>query len=182
MAVLGFPAHWPAAISLIDPAQALAGNGIGDDGMISATPDDRLHRSKREVLELVPLVADFPDHLLTVMTRRCDVLRANVGALIMHEGEPVDAFFVLAAGAVTLTQENNSVATVSTTGDTVGLASVLTRRPARATALVVQDAELLRFGAAEFWRLAGTMSELLPAVTKGLVTMLTEHSPVLLVT
>src|SRR5262249_7767947 len=142
---------------------------------VSSPPTHEGHQlSKREVLELVPLFAGFSNHLLTVMVRRCDAVHAAAGSTLMHEGQAVDQFYVLVRGAVTLTGMGDPVTTLMAPADTVGLGSVLRRQPAPTTARVAADAAVLRFAANEFWQLAGTSSELLPALTAGLVKILGE--------
>src|SRR5881394_94806 len=108
--------------------------------MITHGELERSQLSKWEVLERAPLLAKLPPHLLTVMMRRCDVVSATVGTVILTEHRPADNFYVLARGAVTLTHGSHADATLSTSGDVIGLAAVLTRQPAQATALVVEEA------------------------------------------
>jgi CRP-like cAMP-binding protein len=135
------------------------------------------HFSKRAVLETVPLFAKLPPNLLTVLVRRCDAITATSDTVLIHEDKPVERFYVLVRGAIRLLHNNRAVKTHENAGDAVGLASVLQRRAAPVGAVVAESAVLLRFRATEFWRLAETSPEFMPALASGLVAMLVDLCP-----
>jgi len=70
------------------------------------------------VLQRSPLFAELSDHLLTVLLRRCDVVRPAAGTAVLAEGGRVRCFYVLATGLVTLSVEGDEVATLRAAGAT----------------------------------------------------------------
>ena len=133
--------------------------------------------SKRDVLERGEVFSQFPPRLLTILARRCDVVAMERGTTIATEGHAFESFYVLVAGAVRLTADSGADGTRTSTGDTIGLGSVLTSRRSRVTATALEDTELLRLSSREFWRLATAEPDFLRALTAGLVTMLVDRCP-----
>ncbi len=102
------------------------------------------------------------------------------GSVLMHEGDPGDAAFVVAGGRlqVTRTVEGEEVMVGEVgPGELVGEIALIARRPRTATVRAVRDTELVRIGSAELSRAAVREPGLMGGLAGLIVDRLRESRP-----
>lgn len=116
---------------------------------------------KLTALREVPLFADLDERALQAVAVLAHETSATAGEVLMLEGEPGDAFFVIVEGTVRIERGGRAIRSL-TAGGYLGEIALYDRRPRTATATCVTDVRLLTIRAHEFERLMDT----LPAVDR----------------
>jgi CRP-like cAMP-binding protein len=116
---------------------------------------------KVAVLRDVPLFADLDDRAIQVVAILAHEAAFKAGDVLMLEGEPGDAFFVIVEGTVRIERGERPIRSM-TAGGYLGEIALYDRRPRTATATCVTDVRTLTIRAHEFERLMET----LPAVDR----------------
>jgi len=114
---------------------------------------------KLEVLRGVPLFADLDDRSLQAVAILAREQAHAVGDVLMLEGEPGDAFYVIVDGTVRIERAGRAIRSM-VAGGFLGEIALVEKRPRTATATCVTDVTLLALRQHEFDRLLET----LPAV------------------
>jgi CRP-like cAMP-binding protein len=113
--------------------------------------DDRL-----AILGAVPLFAGLDERSLQAVSILARETRAKAGEVLMLEGEPGDAFYVIVEGTVRIEHGDRTVRSM-TAGGFLGEIALVDRGGRTATATCVTDCRLLEIRAHEFERLMATM-------------------------
>ncbi|HYK96217.1 MAG TPA: cyclic nucleotide-binding domain-containing protein [Candidatus Dormibacteraeota bacterium] len=113
------------------------------------------------VLRDVPLFADLDDRAIQAVAILANEAAFKAGDVLMLEGEPGDAFFVIVDGTVRIERGGRPIRSL-TAGGYLGEIALYDRRPRTATATCVTDVRTLTIRAHEFERLMET----LPAVDR----------------
>jgi CRP-like cAMP-binding protein len=114
---------------------------------------------KVAILRDVPLFAGLDERSLQAVAILAHEAAFTAGDVLMVEGEPGEAFYVIVEGTVRIDQGDRTVRSL-TAGGFLGEIALVERRPRTATATCVTDVRLLEVRAHEFERLLDT----LPAV------------------
>lgn len=110
------------------------------------------------LLRDVPLFADLDERGLQAVAVLATEAAFPAGELLMLEGEPGDAFFVLIDGTVRIEHGGRTIRSL-TAGGYLGEIALSERRPRTATATCVTDVRALRIRAHEFERLMAAMPD-----------------------
>lgn len=113
------------------------------------------------MLRDVPLFADLDDRAIQAVAILANEAAFKAGDVLMLEGEPGDAFFVIVDGTVRIERGGRPIRSL-TAGGYLGEIALYDRRPRTATATCVTDVRTLTIRAHEFERLMET----LPAVDR----------------
>src|SRR5207248_11296962 len=128
-------------------------------------PPRRCHalamNDKTAVLRSVPLFADLDERAVQAVAILATEAAFKAGDVMMLEGEPGDAFFVIVDGTVRIERGDRTIRSL-TAGGYLGEIALYDRRPRTATATCVTDVRALMLRAHEFERLMET----LPAVDR----------------
>ncbi|HEX3264357.1 MAG TPA: cyclic nucleotide-binding domain-containing protein [Candidatus Limnocylindrales bacterium] len=111
---------------------------------------------KLEVLRRVPLFADLDERSLQAIAVLAREERHAAGDILMLQGEPGDAFYVLVEGTVRIERDGRPIRSIAT-GGFLGEIALVERRPRSATATAVSDVTALVLRQHEFDRLLETM-------------------------
>jgi CRP/FNR family cyclic AMP-dependent transcriptional regulator len=114
---------------------------------------------KLEILRTVPLFADLDDRALQAVAIFAHDASFKADEVMMLEGEPGDAFYVIVEGTVRVEHGDRTVRSM-TAGGFLGEIALIDRRPRTATVTCVTDVKALEIHGHEFERLLDT----LPAV------------------
>jgi CRP-like cAMP-binding protein len=114
---------------------------------------------KVEVLRGVPLFADLDERSIQAVAVLAHEASFKANEVLMLEGEPGDAFYVIVDGTVRVEHGDHTVRSM-TAGGFLGEIALIDRRPRTATVTCVTDVHALAIRAHEFERLLDT----LPAV------------------
>ena len=112
-----------------------------------------------EVLRAVPLFADLDERSLQAVAILTHEISFKAGEMLMLEGEPGDAFYVIVDGTVRIERGDRTIRSM-TAGGFLGEIALFDHRPRTATVTCVTDVAALQIRAHEFERLLDT----LPAV------------------
>jgi CRP-like cAMP-binding protein len=110
---------------------------------------------KLELLRGVPLFADLDDRSLeaiSVLVREVDV---PAGEVVMLEGEPADAFYVIVDGTMRIDRGDRTIRSMMA-GGFLGEIALVENRPRTATATCTTDCRLLILDRQAFDRLIET--------------------------
>jgi len=113
---------------------------------------------KVAVLRDVPLFADLDERSVQAVAILAHESAAKAGDVLMLEGEPGDAFYVIVDGTVRIERAGRQIRSLSA-GGYLGEIALVDRRPRTATATCVTDVRLLTIRAHEFERLMETLPE-----------------------
>ena len=116
---------------------------------------------KEQLLRGIPLFADLDARAIQAVTVLAHETAFKAGDVVMLEGEPGDAFFMIVDGTVRIERGARPIRSL-TAGGYLGEIALYDRRPRTATATCVTDVHLLTIRAHEFERLMAT----LPAVDR----------------
>ena len=116
--------------------------------------DDRI-----AVLREVPLFADLEERDLQAVAILAGEAAFPAGEILMLEGEPGDAFYVIVEGTVRIEHGGRAIRSL-TAGGYLGEIALYDRTARTATATCVTDVRAFRIRAHEFERLMQTMPEL----------------------
>jgi CRP-like cAMP-binding protein len=107
-------------------------------------------------LRSVPLFADLDERALQAVAILAHDAAFKAGDVLMLEGEPGDAFFVIVDGTVRIERGGRAIRSL-TAGGYLGEIALYDRRPRTATATCVTDVRALAIRAHEFERLMETL-------------------------
>jgi CRP-like cAMP-binding protein len=116
---------------------------------------------KVAALRGVPLFADLDEREIQAVAILAHEAAFKAGEVLMLEGEPGDAFFVIVDGTVRIEHGERTIRSL-TAGGYLGEIALHDRRPRTATATCITDVRALAIRAHEFERLMQT----LPAVDR----------------
>lgn len=116
---------------------------------------------KLQILHGVPLFADLDERSFQAVAVLAREATFKAGEILMLEGEPGDAFYVIVEGTIRVERGDRTVRSM-TAGGFLGEIALVDRSPRTATATCVSDVRLLEIRAHEFERLMAT----LPAVDR----------------
>lgn len=111
---------------------------------------------KLEILRGVPLFADLDDRSLQAVAMFAHDASFKADEVVMLEGEPGDAFYVIVEGTVRVEHGDRTVRSM-TAGGFMGEIALLEQRPRTATITCVTDVRALEIHRHEFERLLDTM-------------------------
>jgi len=111
---------------------------------------------KIALLRDVPLFADLDDRSIQAVAVLANEAEFPAGQILMLEGEPGDAFFVIVDGTVRIEHGGRPIRSL-TAGGYLGEIALYDRTPRTATATCVTDVRALKIRAHEFERLMETM-------------------------
>src|SRR5215467_6329998 len=114
---------------------------------------------KLELLRGVPLFADLDAQSLDAVGVLAREVEQPAGTILMLEGEPGDAFYVIVEGTVHVERAGGTVRSMSA-GGFLGEIALLEGSGRTATATCVDDCRLLVIQRHEFERLIATMPHL----------------------
>jgi CRP-like cAMP-binding protein len=120
---------------------------------------------KVAALRGVPLFAGLDDRSLQAVAILAREISAPVGEILILEGEPGDAFYVILDGTIRVEHGDRTVRSM-TAGGFLGEIALVERGARTATATCVTDCRLLEIKRHEFERLMDTM----PAVHRRIRT------------
>jgi CRP-like cAMP-binding protein len=109
-----------------------------------------------ETLRGVPLFADLDERSLQAVAVLAREEHRKAGDVLMLEGEPGDAFYVLIDGTVRIERGGTTIRSMAP-GGFLGEIALVERRPRTATATAVSDVTVLVLHQHEFDRLLETM-------------------------
>jgi signal transduction histidine kinase len=143
------------------------------------SPRSPEQRTPEAALRQIPIFSDLREDQLQWFTSRAEELRLSPGDLLLHEGDPADALFVLLEGEIRGRRENGGADTagfVGRAGQVTGMLpfSRMTHFPltARATA----STWLLRLHKDHFQEMLQCIPELLPRLIGVLADRIREYS------
>ena len=116
---------------------------------------------KEQLLRGIPLFADLDARAIQAVAVLAHETAFKAGDVVMLEGEPGDAFFVIVDGTVRIERGDRAIRSL-TAGGYLGEIALYERRPRTGTATCLTDVRLLMIRAHEFERLMQT----LPAVDR----------------
>lgn len=119
------------------------------------------------VVPAIPLLSSLPREAFARVLSAAVLRRVPADEVVLREGDPASAFYMVARGRVAVTRaRDGAVETLATLGDgsVFGEMALLSSAPRNATVRVLEDADLLEFGAAALSAAAGEI----PAIAAGL--------------
>ncbi|HYN70617.1 MAG TPA: cyclic nucleotide-binding domain-containing protein [Candidatus Eisenbacteria bacterium] len=119
--------------------------------MDDRSPLDR----KLQVLREVPLFSDLDDRSLEAISVLAREVELPADQILMLEGEPGDAFYVIVDGTVRIERGGRTIRSMMA-GGFLGEIALLDHRARTATAICVTDCRLLALQHHEFDRLVDT--------------------------
>jgi CRP-like cAMP-binding protein len=114
--------------------------------------ETNMKKTEKNIIELVDFVAflktselfsDLPSHYLSVFKELFKEVSLGAGESLFREGDEDHSLYLIRKGKVGLQQKEKEILQVGE-GDCIGTLSVLLHSPRTATALVLEDAELLK--------------------------------------
>jgi ATP/ADP translocase/HEAT repeat protein len=158
-------------ISSIDwervPDQTLAREALsrenGTKGMFSTL-------EKTILLKSVSLFSEIPAEKLSHIAQVAEETHWPAGSVVLREGDPGDALFIVADGAVRVHKGNLNLATLQK-GDCLGEMAVLDQAPRSADATAVDDTTLLKISQEDFYEVLAAN----PEITERIVRLLTRR-------
>ncbi|MEZ4406443.1 MAG: cyclic nucleotide-binding domain-containing protein [Polyangiales bacterium] len=93
----------------------------------------------------IPLLSELPPDALARVLDAVTLLRVAPGEVVMREGEPGDAFYMIARGKLLVTRKGQRLASLEA-GSVVGEMALLSAAPRGATVTATEPADLLVFG------------------------------------
>ena len=117
--------------------------------MPSCRGEPDLAQSKVDSLRKVPLFSHSSPRELEFLASQVDEVSLRLGQVLLQEGRPTDAFFVLLSGEVEVSRNGKSFKRLGQ-GDFFGEIGMIDRGPATATVKVTKSAEALVMSHAQF--------------------------------
>jgi CRP-like cAMP-binding protein len=114
---------------------------------------------KLATLRDVPLFAGLDERTLQAVAVLAHDVHAKAGEILMLEGEPGDAFYVILEGTVRVEHGDRTVRSM-TTGGFLGEIALVSHGARSASATCTTDCHLLEIRRHEFERLMDTMPEI----------------------
>jgi CRP-like cAMP-binding protein len=125
------------------------------------------------LLEVVPLFHGLSTKEMTRVARVAEEVSLPAGSVIAEEGQPGDAFYLLADGAALVRRNGKKIATLGT-GDFFGEMSLLDEGPRSATVELVRDSTLLVMRHQDFTGIISEFPGVAQKMLKGLAARLRE--------
>ncbi|WP_437319537.1 HEAT repeat domain-containing protein [Sorangium sp. So ce385] len=158
-----------------DPAVARYARYWAVTGGTGIEPEDEMYTTIEKVLFLqrVPLFSRVAGDDLVALARGSLVVSLARGDVIFRQGEPGGALYSIISGEVSLTLDGREVARLGA-NDVFGEMSLFDSEPRGSTAVVTEDAELLRVSAEDFHEAVRETAEIADAVIRVLNRRLRE--------
>jgi CRP/FNR family transcriptional regulator, cyclic AMP receptor protein len=133
-------------------------------------------RVNAEFLKKVPLFAGFGDDEIMAVSRLLRTRRLTKHTILMYEGDPSDALYIIKEGSVAVTRTTSegkeSIISILKEGDVLGEMGVLDEAPRSATVTLLRDGLVLVLPREDFLALLAARPELNRAVISGLIARL----------
>src|SRR4051794_19822358 len=127
----------------------------------------------RELLRTVPVFSDLSDADIESLSRLCTRRRYPKDTVVFFENEEGDSFFVIVEGRIKVTilgdDGREVILSILGPGDFFGEMALLDNEPRSATAIAVEETELISLARADF---QGAMTEN-PSILTALIRILT---------
>ncbi|WP_437691712.1 MFS transporter [Sorangium sp. So ce176] len=158
-----------------DPAVARYARYWAVTGGTGIDPEDEMYTTIEKVLFLqrVPLFSRVAGDDLVALARGSLVVSLLRGDVIFRQGEPGGALYSIISGEVRLTLDGREIARLGP-HDVFGEMSLFDSEPRASTAVVTEDAELLRVSAEDFHEAVRETTEIADAVIRVLNRRLRE--------
>ncbi|WP_438019299.1 Npt1/Npt2 family nucleotide transporter [Sorangium sp. So ce315] len=158
-----------------DPAVARYARYWAVTGGTGIAPEDEMYTTIEKVLFLqrVPLFSRVAGDDLVALARGSLVVSLLRGDVIFRQGEPGGALYSIISGEVRLTLDGREIARLGP-HDVFGEMSLFDNEPRTSTAVVAEDAELLRVSAEDFHEAVRETAEIADAVIRVLNRRLRE--------
>ena len=128
------------------------------------------------MLKKVPLFAEFSDEDLTAIASLMQSRRYAKHAVLVYEGDPGDALFIVINGNVAVTRVSNdgkeTILSILKEGDFFGEMGVLDASPRSATIKALRDAEVAILARKDFLDLLGKNTQMCLSLVGALSTRL----------
>ncbi|OKL58759.1 cAMP-dependent protein kinase regulatory subunit [Talaromyces atroroseus] len=111
-------------------------------------------------LEEVPLLASLKPYERSKIADALDTIKYAAGSIIINEGDPGDAFYLLESGEAEATKAGMSVKSYSR-GDYFGELALLDDKPRAASVIAKTDVKVARLGRDGFKRLLGPVEQIM---------------------
>ncbi|XXT22570.1 cyclic nucleotide-binding domain-containing protein [Sorangium sp. So ce429] len=159
----------------VDPAVARYARYWAVTGGTGIDPEDEMYTTIEKVLFLqrVPLFSRVAGDDLVALARGSLVVSLLKGDVIFRQGEPGGALYSIISGEVRLTLDGREIARLGA-HDVFGEMSLFDSEPRGSTAVVAEDAELLRVSAEDFHEAVRETAEIADAVIRVLNRRLRE--------
>lgn len=155
------------AALLTDPDQAVAryAHYCATTGKSGIEDEDTMYTTIEKILFLqrVPLFSRVAGDDLVALARGSLVVSLQKGDLIFRQGEPGGSLYSIISGQVVLSTDGREIARLGPR-DVFGEMSIFDREPRTATAVVLEEAELLRVSAEDFHEAVHETVEIAEAV------------------
>lgn len=150
-----------------DPAVARYAQYWAQTGRTGLDEEDEVYTTIEKILFLqrVPLFAGVAGDDLVALARGSIVVSLRKGDVIFREGDPGGSLYSILAGEVALRTGGREIARLGPR-DVFGEMSIFDREPRVATAVVAEDAELLRVSAEDFHEAVHDTVEIAEAVIR----------------
>lgn len=160
---------WTRAITLLNGAHPPGGETMND-------PETRLYRTLSTVsfLKQVELFREVPAHYLTSLAEIVEPVAFAAGERIFGEGDPGDACYLVSDGRVKVQSSGVEIAALGR-GECLGELALLDGQPRSASAVVEEDARLLRILSDDFRNLVATHSGIALGLLKTMARRLREN-------
>ena len=137
-----------------------------------AIPEDPLYATVEKILFLksAPVFERVTGEDLAALARVADVETFAAGQTVFHEGDMGDALYVVVRGKIGIESGGERLATLGP-GEAFGEMAVLDEVPRSGSAVVEEEAEVLRIGSEEFYEILHEQVE----IAEGVIRMLTRR-------
>jgi ATP/ADP translocase/HEAT repeat protein len=125
------------------------------------------------LLKRAPVFERVTGEDLAPLARLAEVTVYSEGDEIVREGDLGDALLVILRGSVAISRAGHQVATLGA-GETIGEMSILDHEPRSATAIALEETEVLEIGSAEFYEILHEHEEIAEGVIRTLSQRLRE--------
>jgi CRP/FNR family cyclic AMP-dependent transcriptional regulator len=133
-------------------------------------------RVNAEFLKKVSLFTGFGDDEIMAVSRLLRTRRLTKHTILMYEGDPSDALYIIKEGSVAVTRTTSegkeSILSILKEGDVLGEMGVLDEAPRSATVTLLRDGLVLVLPREDFIALLAARPELNRAVISGLIARL----------
>ena len=135
-------------------------------------PEDPLYATVEKILFLksAPVFERVSGEDLAALARVAEVETYSAGQAVFREGDIGDALYVLVRGKVSIASGGEQLAELGR-GEAFGEMAVLDEAPRSATAVAVEETEVLRIGSEEFYEILHEQVE----IAEGVIRMLTRR-------
>ncbi len=170
------PAGAPALIRplLTDPDPTVARHAARALARLEGRPipEDPLYATVEKILFLksAPVFERVTGEDLAALARVAEVETFASGQTVFHEGDMGDALYVVVRGRIGIESGGERLATLGP-GEAFGEMAVLDEVPRSGTAVVEEEAEVLRIGSEEFYEILHEQVE----IAEGVIRMLTRR-------